>query len=236
MSSQSVHQFAEKVALISDAASRIGRAAAMQLALNGSFVIGLFPGENGKNDNTVNELVELGTVAHAVNADPSTLAGANVAAAAVERLFGRLDLLVNCLKFKPQSSFENVTESDFLDTVAKNLGSVHFLTRAVFGLMKDRPKPKIVNIVSAGDEAANPLFAASQAGVIGMTRALAAAFPANFRINCVEVKESNNGITAEEDELFQPNSSVAPDDVARTVLFLLSSEAIGINGQVIKLH
>jgi len=69
MSVQSIHQFAEKVALISDAASPVGRAVAMQLALQGSYVIGLFQDEVGSLD----ELAELGTLAHGLKADPSTL-------------------------------------------------------------------------------------------------------------------------------------------------------------------
>ena len=68
MSVQSIHQFAEKVALISDASSPVGRAVAMQLALQGSYVIGLFGEEGGSLD----ELVELGTLAHGIKADPST--------------------------------------------------------------------------------------------------------------------------------------------------------------------
>ena len=91
----------------------------------------------------------------------------------VDKLFGRLDLLVNCLKFRPESSFENVTESVYLDTVNRNLGSVYFLTNAVFGLMKARPKPKIVNVVFAADNKCEPLFAASQAGIVGLTRSMA---------------------------------------------------------------
>ena len=83
MSVQSIHQVAEKVALISDAASPIGRAVAIQLALNGSYVVGLFQEEGGN----LEELIELGTLAHAVKADPSSSAGAAAAATEVDRLF-----------------------------------------------------------------------------------------------------------------------------------------------------
>lgn len=227
---QSIHQFAEKVALVSDASSPVGRAVAMQLALQGCFVVGLF---QTANNGSLDELVELGTLANAVNADPSTYPGAAAAAAEVERLYGRLDLLVNCLKFRPESSFEKTTESEFLDVVARNLGSVHFLTQAVFSLMKDRPKPKIVNLASAEDTAASPVFTAAQAGVLALTRAMADQFSERFRVNCVTVQEAKYDAAPEPDALYRRSSGVAPDDVARAVLFLLSSESIGMNGQTL---
>lgn len=228
MSVQSIHQFAEKVALISDAADPIGRAIAMQLALNGAYVIGLFK----ENSGSLQELIELGTLAHAVNADPSTDAGALFAAEEVERIFGRLDLLVNCLKFRPESTFETVTEQHLVEIMRCNVGSVQFLTRSVIRLMTDRPKPKIVNVVSAGGE---PVFAASQAGVISLTTSMATGFPSNFRVNCVQVPEEPRHDAGAEPALLRPSAQVAPDDVARTVLFLLSSESTGMNGQVVRL-
>ena len=231
MSVRSIHQFAEKVALISDAANPVGRAVAIQLALNGSYVIGLFQSDGG----SVEELVELGTLAHAVKADPSTFSGASEAAASVENIFGSLDLLVNCLKFRTESTFEDVTESGYLDTFNRNLGSAYFLSGAVHKLMKGRPKPKIVNLVSADDRLDDPLFAASQAGIIGLTRSMAGALPKNFRVNCVEVGGSEAAKMGDEGLMLRSDGSVAADDIARTVLFLLSSESAGINGQVIKL-
>ncbi len=236
MSPQSVHQFAEKVALISDGTSPIGRAIALQLALQGSYVIVAFPELSGESMRTIQELVELGTLAKAVNADVSTLDGVRDLIVEVDQAFGRLDLLVNCLKYTPESSFQDSTESDFSDTIDKNLRSAYFLTQAAMGLMKDRPKPKIVNIISAGDVAKtseNPLFIASQAAVIGLTRSLAESLPGNFRINCVAVSDRERGRSNLDEALFRQETTVPADDVARTVLYLLSSESIGLNGQVL---
>ena len=192
MSPQSVHQFAEKVALISDGTSPIGRAVALQLALQGSFVIVAFPESFGESTQAIQELVELGTLAKGVNADVSTLEGIRDLITEVDQAFGRLDLLINCLKYIPESSFQDSTESDFSNTIDKNLRSAYFLTQAAMGLMKERPKPKIVNIVSAGDVAktsGNALFMASQAAVIGLTQSLAGSLSGNFRTNCVAVSE-----------------------------------------------
>ena len=70
-------------------------------------------------------------------------------------------------------------------------------------------------------------------GTVGMTRALASVLPTKFRINAVRVigvPDVGRGVS---NGSSQYSSSAAPDDVARTVLFLLSGEAIGVNGQVI---
>ncbi len=236
MSSQSIHQFAEKVALISDGTSPIGRAVALQLSLQGSFVIAAFPESSDESTRAIQELVEIGTLAIGVNADVSTLAGIRYLIGEVDQTFGRLDLLVNCLKYAPESSFQDSTESDFSDTIDRNLRSVYFLTHTAMVLMDDRPKPKIVNIVSAGDVAQtreNGLLMASQAGVIGLTQSLAASLPGNFRINCVAVSDRERGNSSLDEALFRQETTVPADDVARTVLYLLSAESIGLNGQVL---
>ena len=236
MSPQSVHQFAEKVALISDGTSPFGRAAALQLALQGSFVIVAFPESSGESTRAIQELVELGTLAKGVEADVSTLEGVRDLIGEVDQTFGRLDLLVNCLKYTPESSFQDSTESDFLQAIDRNLKSVYFLTQAAMALMNGRPKPKIVNIVSAGDVAKtseNALFMASQTAIVGLTRSLAESLPGNFRINCVAVSDRNRGKSKLDEDLFRRETTVPADDVARTVLYLLSGESVGLNGQVL---
>lgn len=213
---QTVHAFAEKVVLISDAGDSIGRAVAIQLALQGAFVVGLF--QNGEKSR-LDELVELGTLANAFDLDPSTTEGARAAAGEVNRIFGRLDLLVNCLKYDPEWSFETLTGSDFVRMANSNLGSVCFLTQAVTDLMRSRPRPKIVNVTTSASP--DPIFAATQSGVREFTASLARELPDNFRINCVAIDRS------------ETKAPVASDDIARIIVFLLSSESVGLNGQTI---
>ena len=106
MSSQSVHAFAEKVALITDGTNPVGRAVAMQLALFGSYVIVGLPAESKEDENALEELKSLGTLANAVKADISTVEGAKRLVSEVEKMFGRIDLLVNCLKLETDSIFD----------------------------------------------------------------------------------------------------------------------------------
>jgi 3-oxoacyl-[acyl-carrier protein] reductase len=239
MPAQSIHAFAEKVALITDGENPVGRAVALQLALQGAYVIVGFANSTEENARAIGELQNLGTLANAVETDVSTVEGARKLVGAVEEMFGRIDLLVNCLKFTTDSSFENVSEEIFDKSLNKNLKAAFFVTQEAVRLMKSRPKPKIVNVVSALDTEetfGNVLLAASQKAVVGLTESLAATLPKNFRVNAVAVSEKKGKSENLDAELFRPRAGISEDDVARTVLFLLSSEAVGLNGQILKVE
>ncbi|MEP6903742.1 MAG: SDR family NAD(P)-dependent oxidoreductase [Actinomycetota bacterium] len=239
MPAQSIHAFAEKVALITDGESPIGRAVALQLALQGSYVIVGFANSSEANKSAIAELQNLGTLANAVEADISTLEGAKKLVAEVEKMFGRIDLLVNCLKFRRDSTFDETTGEVFEKTLNANLKAAFFVTQEAVRLMKSRPKPKIVNVVSALDTdgaAQDVLFALSQTAVIGLTRSLAKSLPKNFRVNVVAVSEKPGKNENLDAQLFRVKSGISEDDTARTILFLLSSEAIGLNGQILKVE
>ena len=236
---QSVHAFAEKVALITDGASPIGRAVALQLALQGSYVIVAFSQSSEQSSRALEELKSLGTLANAVEADISTVAGAKELIAKVEAMFGRIDLLVNCLQSKNDSAFDETSEEIFTQTIDANLKSAFFVTQAAIRLMKTRPKPKIVTVISALDTdetAQNILFVATQKALIGLTESLSKSLPKKFRINAVAVSEKKGNAENLDAELFRPKAGISEDDTARAILFLLSSEAIGLNGQTLKVE
>ena len=236
MPAPSIHAFAEKVALITDGENPIGRAVALQLALQGSYVIVGFANSSEQNKTAIAELQNLGTLANAVEADISSPTGAKKLVAEVEKMFGRIDLLVNCLKFRNDSTFDETTEEVFERSFDTNLKAAFFVTQESLKLMKTRPKPKIVNVVSALDTdatAQNGLFAASQKALIGLTESLAKSLPKNFRVNAVAVSEKLSKNENLDPELFRPKTGISEDDTARTILFLLSSEAIGLNGQIL---
>jgi 3-oxoacyl-[acyl-carrier protein] reductase len=239
MPAPSIHAFAEKVALITDGASPIGRAVALQLALQGAFVNVCFSNETDENRRALEELKSLGTLANAVETDISTFDGAKNLVAEVEKIFGRIDLLVNCLKSEPQPSFVEIDENLFGKTLDVNLKSTFFVTQEAIKLMQSRPKPKIVNVVSALDTPEtqeNVVFAAVQNALLGFTQSLAKKLPKKFRVNAVAVSEKETVGENLDTELFRARKGISEDDAARTILFLLSSEAIGINGQIIKVE
>ncbi|MCU9931005.1 SDR family NAD(P)-dependent oxidoreductase, partial [Escherichia coli] len=86
MSVQSIHAFAEKVALVTDGDNPIGRAVAMQLALQGAYVVVGFSRISESGESALTELQNLGTLANAVEADITTVAGGRDLVGAVEQM------------------------------------------------------------------------------------------------------------------------------------------------------
>jgi Dehydrogenases with different specificities (related to short-chain alcohol dehydrogenases) len=228
----SIHAFAEKVVLVTDGTTPIGRAVALQLALLGAYVIVGYSDAVEEAERALEELKSLGTLANAVKADLKTAEGARALVGEIEKLYGRLDLLVHTLKSEPVASFLETSEEIWQTTMDANLKSVFFVTQAAFPLMHSRPKPSIVTVVSEFEKAEkNPAFAAAGSAVVGIVKQLSRQLPKNFRINCVAVEEG--GEETNENELFKTTTGVSPDDAARAVLYLLSSEAKALNGQVL---
>jgi NAD(P)-dependent dehydrogenase (short-subunit alcohol dehydrogenase family) len=236
MPAQNLGGFAEKVALVTDGTNGIGRAAALQLALQGCYVIVGYGDADEREKSALAELQALGTLANAVEADCSTIEGARKLVGEVEKLYGRLDLLINTVKFVPDSSFEEMTEEIWEQTIDGNLKAVYFVTQTAARLMKFRPKPVIVNVASACDTeefALNAAYTAVQSGIVGITKSLALKLSPKFRVNCVTVSEKKVLGEALDPQLFIPKTGVAADDAARIIVYLLSSEAVGLNGQVL---
>ena len=201
----------------------------MQLALNGSYVVVGIPNVGTSEKSSIDELESLGTLAMSV--DWETESGGNDLIEAVRDKFGRLDLLVNCLKS------DNDTAKNTDGTIEHYLNSVCQLTEKAVQLMSERPKPRIVNVVSACDTeiGSDPVFAATQAGIIGLTKALAIELPKHFRINALSISEKMAAANGFDPELVRPQPMVSPDDAARTILFLLPGESARIHGQVLSL-
>lgn len=208
MPTPTIHAFAEKVAVITNGADPIGRAVALQLALQGSYVIVAHPGGAAEGAAALEELKSLGTLASVVEADTATDEGAEALIAAAAASFGRIDLLV-----------------DILGSASQSPERCRAVLDKGLGLLSSRPKPKVVQVFS-GREGSS---------VSAMTGELAGPLPPKFRLNSVIAGERfDDGALGLDPELFPPRPGLDPDDVARVVVFLLSSEAIGIHGQTIK--
>jgi 3-oxoacyl-[acyl-carrier protein] reductase len=219
---QSFRGFAERVALVTGGAHGISRAVALQLAVEGAYVIIAYPPTETDGASVAHELREIGTLAHSFAADVSNAAEVQRLFAEIEELYGRLDLLVNCAHLESNTALEELTEEAWDETLNGNLKSVFLCTQAATRLMRQRPKAAIVNLAadtslsSMGHSAAD---VTAQAGIIGLTKALAEQLAPRIRVNCVAVRATD--------------SAPAPDDVARACVYLLSSDAARITGQTL---
>jgi NAD(P)-dependent dehydrogenase (short-subunit alcohol dehydrogenase family) len=201
MPAPTTHGFAEKVALITNGHEGIGRAVAIQLALSGCYVIISYPATYANKDKVLSQLTSLGTLANAIE-----FSTGDSLIIEVEKLYGRLDLLINCLKYGDDS-----------------VSIIEAMIRDSKRLMENRPKPTIVNVVARNIDVDVSL-------IVKQNQQFTETLLKPFRANLIVVTEAE---IERKFDLFETKSGVQDDDVARIVTFLLSSEAKALNGQVL---
>lgn len=231
-----------RTALVTGAATGIGRACALRLAQAGAFVWVNHLGQADAAGAVVREIVLAGSHAQAVEADVSD-------AAAVQRMadaVGAVDVLVNNAGIIQEKPFLETTEADWDRMLAVDLKAVFLVCRAVIPDMLSKGQGAIVNIASdlgiLGRERYAP-YCAAKAGVIGLTKSLAREFaPQQIRANAVApgpvatAMVSLEHMSAEwvEKELAIPQHRLgAPEEIADTVLFLASDLSRFYTGQVL---
>ena len=222
MPGQSFRGFAERVALVTGGADGISRAVALQLAYEGAYVSIAYPPTQTEGASVANELREIGTLAYSFAADVSLAAHVRLLFAEIEKLYGRLDLLVNCTNFKSTAALAELTEEDWDETLSINLKSAFLCAQAAERLMRGRPKAAIVNVAAERGlrgVSQSVAYEAAQAGIVGLTESLAQQLAPRIRVNCVSVRSVER--------------APAPDEVARACIYLLSSDAACITGQTL---
>ncbi|HMM55575.1 MAG TPA: pteridine reductase [Candidatus Desulfobacillus sp.] len=158
------------------------------------------------------------------------------------RHFGRLDALVNNASSFHATPLGSIGEDDWADLVGSNLKAPLFLSQAAAPHLA-AARGAIVNITDIHDALPlkdYPLYCAAKAGLSGLTRALALELGPQVRVNAV----APGPILWPEDDSFDDSARAAiiertllkrrgdPDDIARSVLFLLA-EAPYVTGQIL---
>ena len=225
-----------KTALVTGASRGIGRAIAAELAAAGASVV---VGYRSGQEEAESLAAEIG--ARAVQADVSDAAEA---VRLVEEA-GDVDVLVNNAGVTRDGLLARMPDDDWRAVLETNLSSVFYTCRAVTRPMMRRRSGSIVNISSIVGVHGNPgqtNYAASKAGIIGFTKALARELgPRNVRANVVApgyVKTRLTDVLPEgaTDAMLQatPLGRLGdPEDVARAVRFLCSDAASFITGEVL---
>jgi NAD(P)-dependent dehydrogenase (short-subunit alcohol dehydrogenase family) len=229
-----------QVALVTGAGKRLGRATALALGGAGASVVVNYLQSRGAAEATAKEIRELGVDAIAVRADVSQPRQVQAMFRAVEKRFGRLDILVNNAAVFFARPWAEITEADWDRALGINLKGTFFCAQAAARLMMKRKAGRIINLSSLGGVQAWPSYmpyCTSKAGVIMLTRCLAKALAPHIQVNSVAP-----GTILVGDE--QPSPTLArairstplqragrPEDVAQMVLFL-ATRADYVTGQV----
>lgn len=232
-----------KVAIVTGGGAGIGRAIAVDLAAHGADVMIV---DRREADAMVDEIRKLGRRAAFAQADVSSFADASRAVAAAVEQLGRVDILVNNAGINKDGVVWKMTEEQWDAVIDVNLKGCFNFIRAVAPVFKDQGSGKIVNITSINGmrgKFGQANYAASKAGIIGLTKTAARELGKfNVNVNAVapgmietemmrvlpqEVKDKAVAETVLE-RIGQP------DDIAHAVTFLCSDCARHITGEVIK--
>jgi NAD(P)-dependent dehydrogenase (short-subunit alcohol dehydrogenase family) len=177
-----------KVALVTGAAKRIGRSVALRLASEGADVVVNYRGSKEEADEVVAQIAAMGRRAVAVQADVAKRKDVVTMFAAVEKEFGRLDILINNAGMFFPAKFEELTEEQWDRILNTNLKSQFLCSQAAAPMLRRRGHGRIVNFASLGGLLAWPAYThycVSKAGVIMLTRCLARALAPEITVNAI---------------------------------------------------
>jgi NAD(P)-dependent dehydrogenase (short-subunit alcohol dehydrogenase family) len=177
-----------QVVLVTGAARGIGRATALACAHAGADVaLGLRDKASGGS--VVAEIEAMGRGAFAVQMDLLKLTEITAGAAAAQKHFGRIDVLVNNAGLGPENPAEDVSEADFNLTIDLNVKGTFFASQAVGRIMIAQKRGRIINMSSQAGTNVLPgesIYCTSKAAVDHMTRCLAKEWaPHNITVNAV---------------------------------------------------
>ena len=233
-----------KRALVTGASGGIGGAIARQLHRQGAQVT-----LSGTRKDALDALaVELRDGAHVAPANLSEADAAGTLVAAAEEAMGGLDILVNNAGLTRDNLTMRMKDEDWRDVLDINLGAAFRLSRACLrGMMKQRWGRiiSITSVVGVTGNAGQANYAASKAGMIGLSKSLAAEIGSRgITVNCVApgfiVTAMTDALSDEQrDALLRsvPSGRLGDvEDVAAGVVYLASDEAAYVTGQTLHIN
>jgi 3-oxoacyl-[acyl-carrier protein] reductase len=237
---------ARKTAIVTGAATGIGRATASLLAERGARVVaaGLQP---DRLRETVDEITAADGEAVAVEADMSDPAAVRAVAARAEETFGGADMLVNNAAIYPRGPWHEADAEQWDAVLATNVRGCFLMAQAVRPQMIARGGGAIVNVASVTfftGEALLASYVASKGAVIGFTRALAReAGPEGIRVNAVapgafptaatEIHPDQEGLWRGVLETQSIKRRGEVEDVARAIAFFAGDDSRFVTGQTL---
>ncbi len=245
----------DKVALITGAASGIGRSTALLFAREGAKVA-LGDVDAQRAEDVASEIREMRRECMVLSLD---VTDEKVWASSIDKIqnaWGRLDILVNSAGIADEAPLTELTTAQWRRVLSVNLEGTFLGTAAAIRAMKTTGKGAVVNVSSLSGVKAQPgaaAYCASKAGVIQLSRVAAlecANDGHNIRVNCVTpggVKTPMWEKTPLWPDISKADEWTAPADapplkrfaepveVARAILFLASDEASYISGAVLAL-
>ncbi len=239
--------FSGRVALVTGASQGIGRTCAIRLAKDGAAVVVAARNQEKLNE-LVGEITASGGKAAAFVLDVADENQVKSTVKAAIAQFGKIDILINNAGITRDQLVMRMKRADWDAVLQTNLTSAYVCIQQVIGSMLKQRWGRIINITSIFGQmgqAGQANYAASKAGLIGLTMAIAREVGSrNITCNAVAPGFIETAMTATLGDEFKQNAVKqiplgrvgTPDDVASAVAFLASDDASYITGHVLSVN
>lgn len=236
----------DKVAIVTGASRGIGRQIAMTLAQEGAYVIVNYNGSKEAAEAVVETITAAGGQAETWQCSVADFAAVEEMIKSIYKKFGHIDVLVNNAGITKDGLLMGMSESDFDSVIDVNLKGTFNMMRFVSRQMLRQRCGRIISmasVVGIAGNAGQANYAASKAGIIGMTKSAARELASRgITVNAVAPGFIETEMTAVLSEEVKKASAAQiplghfgkPEDIAKTVAFLASDDAAYITGQVIQ--
>lgn len=235
----------DKVAIVTGGTRGIGRAIALKLADHGANIVINYRNSDKEAEELKVILEEKGVKVLTVKCDISNFEDSKNLMDKCKEVFGKIDILVNNAGITKDTLIMRMKEEDFDNVIDVNLKGTFNCAKHASAIMLKQRFGKIINMTSVVGIAGNAgqvNYAASKAGVIGLTKSLAKELGSRgITVNAVAPGFINTDMTASLSEKVKEEASKNiplkrlgdPEDVANLVGFLASDAANYITGQII---
>ena len=236
----------KKTAIVTGASRGIGRAIALELAERGVTVVINYNGSEERAREVQKEIKEKGGQAAVMQWNVADYKACEEAVKTISKEYGSIDILVNNAGITKDGLLMGMSESDFDSVIDVNLKGTFNMMRFVSRQMLRQRSGRIVSmasVVGIAGNAGQANYAASKAGVIGLTKTAARELASRgITVNAVAPGFIETEMTAVLPENVKETSAAQiplgyfgkPEDVAKAVAFLTSEDARYITGQVIQ--
>jgi 3-oxoacyl-[acyl-carrier protein] reductase len=237
----------QRVALVTGASQGIGHACALALAREGA-TLAVAARNQHKLDELVGQITAAGGKAAPFVMDVADEEQVKAGIKSALGQFGKIDILVNNAGITRDQLLMRMKRADWDSVLNTNLTSAYLCIQQVIGSMLKQRWGRIINITSVFGQmgqAGQANYAASKAGLIGLTMAMAREVASrNITCNAVAPGFIETSMTAALSEEFRQNAVKtiplgrvgSPEDVASAVCFLASEEASYITGHVLNVN
>ena len=234
-----------KCAVVTGAAKGIGKAIALKLASSGVNIVLNYRSSEDKAIETEKEILSLGVEVLRIKGDISKPNDVENLIDCAKNKFGKIDIMVNNAGITKDTLLLRMKEEDFDSVINVNLKGVFNCLKAITPVMLKQKEGKIINlssVVGLVGNAGQVNYAASKAGVIGMTKSLAKEIGSRgITVNAVAPGFIETDMTDVLGDRFKEEAKKSiplkrlgkAEDVAEVVAFLASDSANYITGQVI---